>query len=118
LDRGIRDEHAVVAPESPTGGAIRQAVLDDQADSGVDDASCVVTARRSKVGHIGVKILAAGQAVVLRVKHNNVAWPLCERVAEVVESAPRQAIAVGTMAATGAGTPAIVAAAKADVWLG
>jgi hypothetical protein len=55
---------------------------------------------------------------VLGVEHDNVAWPFCERVAEVMESAARQAIAVGTMAAAGAGTPAVVAAPEADIWLG
>jgi hypothetical protein len=108
----------VVAPETPTGGAIRQAVLDDKANRGVNDASRVVTARRSQVGHVGIEILAAAEAIVLRVKHDQVAWPLGERVAEVVESAARQTIAIGTMAATGAETPAVVAAPEADVWLG
>ena len=67
LDRGVRDEHAVIAPEAPTGRAIRQAVLDDQADGGVDDASGVVTAGRSQVGHVGVEVLAAAGAIVLGV---------------------------------------------------
>src|SRR5947208_8032021 len=59
LDRGVGDEHAVLAPEGPTGGPIRQAVLDDQSDGGVDDASCVVAAGVGEVGHVGVEILAA-----------------------------------------------------------
>ncbi len=32
LDRGVGDEHAMVAPEGPFGGAIGEAVLDDQPD--------------------------------------------------------------------------------------
>jgi hypothetical protein len=108
----------MVAPETPTGGAIRQAVLDDQANRSVNDASRVVTTRRSKVGHVGIEILAAAEAIVLRVKHDQVAWPLGERVAEVVENAARQTIAIGTMAATRAETPAVVAAPEADVGLG
>ena len=80
----------MVAPETPTGGAIRQAVLDDKANRGVNDTSRVVTAPRSKVGHVGIEILAAAEAIVLRVKHDQITWPLGERVAEVVESACAQ----------------------------
>jgi hypothetical protein len=32
LDGGIRDEDTVIPPQVPTGGAIGQAVLDDEAD--------------------------------------------------------------------------------------
>src|SRR4051812_10998552 len=53
LDRGVGDEDAVLAPEGPTGGAIRQTVLDDQADRGVEDASGVVAAGLGQVGHVG-----------------------------------------------------------------
>ena len=55
------------SPEGPTGGAIRQAILNDQADGGVDDASGVVAAGVGEVGHVGVEVLAALGAVVLQV---------------------------------------------------
>ena len=54
------------SPEGPTGRAIRQAILDDEADGGVDDASGVVAAEVGEVGHVGVEVLAAASAVVLR----------------------------------------------------
>src|SRR4051794_11389880 len=72
LDRGVGDEHAVLAPEGPTGGAIRQAILDDQADGGIDDASGIVTAGVGRVGHVGVEVPAAAGAIVLRVDHDDV----------------------------------------------
>src|SRR6478672_1286423 len=52
LDRGVGDEDAVLTPEGPAGRAIRQAVLDDQADGGVDDAAGVVAAGAGQVGHV------------------------------------------------------------------
>src|SRR3954447_21904834 len=72
LDRGVRDEHAVVAPEAPTSGAVRQSVLDDAADGGIDDAAGVVTAGFGQVGHVGVEILAAAGAIVLGVEHDDI----------------------------------------------
>src|SRR5512135_641301 len=118
LDRGGGDEHAVVAPQSPAGGAVGQAVLDDQADGGVDDAAGVVTAGVGQVGHVGVEVPAALGAAVPRVEHDDVAGPAGEGIAEVVEGAAAQPIAVGAGAAAWAGPAAVVAAADADVGLG
>src|SRR3982750_3790583 len=85
LDRGIWDEDAVLSPEGPTGGAIRQAILDDQADGGIDDASGIVTAGVGPVGHVGVEVLATAGAIVLRVDHEDVGGPSGERIAQVVK---------------------------------
>src|SRR5512142_2694880 len=85
LDRGVGDEHPVVTPQAPTGGAVRQAVLDDQADGRVDDAAGVMAAGVGQVGHVGVEVLAAAGAVVLGVEHDDVAGPAGEGVTEVVE---------------------------------
>ena len=57
----------MLTPEGPAGRAIRQAVLDDQSDGGVDDPSGVVTARIGELGHVGVEVLVAGDAVMLGV---------------------------------------------------
>jgi hypothetical protein len=38
------------SPEGPTGGAIRQAILDDEADGGVDDASGVAYLLQLRLG--------------------------------------------------------------------
>ena len=75
----------MLSPEGPTGGAIRQAVLDDRSDGGVDDASCVVAAGVGEVGHVGVEILAARGAVMLRVDQDDIAGPPGERVTQVVK---------------------------------
>src|SRR5512143_2298005 len=118
LDRGEGDEHAVVAPQGPAGGAVGQAVLDDQPDGGVDDPACVVTAGVGQVGHVGVEVPAAPGTVVPGVEHDDVAGSSGEGVAEVVEGAAAPPIAVGAVAAARARPAAVVATAKADVGLG
>ena len=52
------------------------------------------------------------------VEYDKVAGPSGEGVAEVVEGAAAQTIAVGAVAAPRAGPAAVVAAAEADVGLG
>src|SRR5512135_2346179 len=72
LDRGVGDEHAVVAPQGPAGGAVGQAVLDDEPDGRLDDPAGVVAAWVGQVGHVGVEVLAALGAEVPGVKYNEV----------------------------------------------
>jgi hypothetical protein len=55
----------MVAPESPTGGAIRQATFDHHPSGKGDDAIGVVTAGRRQVGEVGGKILPTDRAIVL-----------------------------------------------------
>ena len=45
----------MIAPEVPTGGLVRQAVLDDQADGHRDDPMGVVAAGRGQVGQSALK---------------------------------------------------------------
>src|SRR6516225_4185238 len=115
LDRGERDEHAVVAPQGPLGGAVGQTVLHHEADGGGDDPAGVVAAGVGQVGHVGVEIAAALRAVVLGVEHHEVAGPAGEGVAEVVEGAAGGPVTVGAVATPGAGSAAVVAAPEADV---
>jgi hypothetical protein len=69
------DEDAVIPPEAPAGGLIGQAVLDDQADGRLDDATGIVAAGGGQVGHVGVEVLAALRAEVLGIAQADVAWP-------------------------------------------
>jgi hypothetical protein len=112
------DEHAVVAPQGPFGGTVRQAVFDHQPDGGVDDPAGVVAAGVGQVGHVGVEVLAALRAEVLGVEHDEVAGPSGEGVAEVVEDAAGGPVPVGAVAAPRAGPAAVVPAPEADVGLG
>ena len=56
----------MVAPQRPLGGAIGEAVLDDQPDGGVDDPAGVMAAGVGQLGGVGVEVLAAAGAKVLR----------------------------------------------------
>jgi hypothetical protein len=114
----MRDEHAVVAPQRPFGGAVGQAVLDHEADGGVDDPAGVVAPGVGQAGHVGVEIAVALRAVVLGVEHHEVARPAGEGVAEVVEGAARGPVTVGAMVTPRAGPAAVIAAPEADVGLG
>jgi hypothetical protein len=114
-DRGVGDEDAMIPPEAPAGGLIRQAVLDDEADGRGDDALGVVAAGSGQVGAVGVEVLAALRAEVLGVGQDEVAGPPGDKVAEVVEGALEDAIAVGAVTATGTGPSSEVAAAPAGL---
>ena len=105
----------MIAPEVPTGGTERQAVLDDQADGQVDDAVGVVAAGRGEVGRVGVEVLAAVGAVVLGVGQADVVGPPGEEIAEVMEGALELAIAVGAVPTAGTGPSLEVAAASEDL---
>jgi hypothetical protein len=105
----------VLSPEGPTGGAIGQAVLDDQADGGVDDAAGVVASGLGEVGHVGVEILATAGAIMLRVDQDDVAGSSGEGIAQVVKGAAGEAVAVGAMPAARTGSSAIIAALAGDL---
>jgi hypothetical protein len=108
----------MLSPEGPTGGAIRQAILNDEADGGVDDASGVVAAGVGEVGHVGIEILATAGAIMLGVDQDDVAGSAGEGIAQVVESASGEAVAIGAMAASRTGPPAVIAALAGDFGLG
>jgi len=108
----------VIAPEVPTGGPERQAVLDDQADGQVDDAVGVMATRRGEVGGVGVEVLAAAGAVVLGVGQAEVVGPPGEEIAEVMEGALELAIAVGAVSTAGTGPAFEVAAETEDLGRG
>jgi hypothetical protein len=106
------------SPEGPTGGAIRQAILDDQADGGVDDASGVVAAGVGEVGHVGVEVLATVGAIMLGVDQDDIARSAGEGIAQVVKSTASEAVAVGAMAASRTGPPAVIATLAGNFGLG
>ena len=118
LDRGPGDEDAMIAPEAPTGGLVGQAIFGDQADGYGDDPLGGMAAGCGQVGGVGIEVLAALRAVVLRVGQDEIARPAGDEVAEVVECASEDPIAVGTMATTRARTSPEVAAPMTDLRLG
>jgi hypothetical protein len=108
----------VLTPEGPAGRAIRQAILDDESDSGLDDTASVVAAGVGEVFHVGVEVFATSGAVMLRIEQDDVAGSAGEGIAEVVEGAACDAIAVGAMGASRAGPPTIIAALTGDLGFG
>ena len=108
----------MIPPEAPAGGLVGQAVLDDEADGPGHDPLGVMAAGGGQVATVGVEVLAAGGAVVLGVGQDDVARPPGGEVAEVVERALEDAVAVGAVVAARAGPPPKVAAALAGLGLG
>lgn len=89
----------MVAPQVPTGDAVRQAVLDHHAHGDGDDAMRVVTVGQGQVGHVGVKVMIAVRAAVLGVGEVQLAWPTAERVAQVVQLSGRGPQTIGAVPA-------------------
>ena len=114
LDRGVGDEDAMVPPEAPAGGLVRESVLDDEADGRGDDASGVVAAGGGQVGAVGVEVPAALRAEVLGGGQDEVTGATGDEIAEVVEGPWKDAVTIGAVAAAGAGPPPEVAAALAN----
>jgi hypothetical protein len=100
----------VLSPEGPTGGAIRQTIFDDEPDGGVDDTPGVVTARVSEFGRVGVEVLAASGAIMLRVGQQEITRSSCKGIPQVVECAASDSIAVRTVTASWTGPPSIISA--------
>src|ERR1035438_1471569 len=65
LDRGKGDEHAMIAPQVPGGGAVRQAILDDAPHGGGDDAVGIVPVGHRQIQRVGVEVMIAAPAIVL-----------------------------------------------------
>jgi hypothetical protein len=108
----------VVTPESPFGGAIGQAVLDDQPDGQVDDPAGVMAAGVGQVGHAGVEVLAAAGAVVLGIEHHDVTRPPGEGITQIMEGPATDPITIGTVTAVRAGAPPVDPAPDANLGLG
>lgn len=74
----------MVSPQMPTGGAVREAVLHDQAHRQTDNAMGVTGLRQGQVGHIGVERLAAPGAAVDRIGEYKVAGTPGNKVSQIV----------------------------------
>src|SRR6266542_5649671 len=83
LDGSVGHKDAMVSPEVPTGGTIRQAILDDHAYRQGNDAMRIVTSWRCQVRHVGVEILFALGAIVLRVPEVDIAGTSRDQITHV-----------------------------------
>ena len=117
LDRGERDEDAMVSPKAPTGGAIRQAVLRDQSHGQINHAVRVVTAWRSQRRHVRIEVLPALGAIMHRIGELNFVWPTREKVAQIMQRSTSSPISITTVSTACAGTTTMIATTPNDLRL-
>jgi len=115
LEGGERDKDAVVTPQVPTGGPIRQTVFNHQTDGCVYDTEGVVGVRQGQVQHIGVEIVSTGQTAMLRVDYLQLARPPGHRVAQIVEHPMGRPKPIRPVSASGARASWIIAGPSDDL---
>src|SRR5262245_14469180 len=114
LDGGEGDENTMVTPEMPTGGAVGQGVLDDQAHGQPLHAAGVQTLGRGEVREVGGKATATTAAAMPGEGNEQVTGPLGAGIAEVVEASRLQGVSAGAAATARAGACRVVAGAPVD----
>jgi hypothetical protein len=102
----------------PTGRAIGQTVLGDEADGEVLDAGGVLALGCGQVGHVGAEAEAAVGALVLGIGNDQIDGATSQDIAQIVQGAAGAATASGTLAAARAGSAGVVAAAPHHLGLG
>jgi len=95
-----------------------QAVFDDKANGRVNDASGIVAAASGQIGRAGVEVLTASGAVMLGEAYDEIAGAPGKGISEIVESAPFEPIAIGTVTASGTRTTPVIASMDADLGFG
>ena len=85
LNRGPGNKDPVVAPEVPTGGAIRQSVFDDHPNGRLLHAVGIMALRQRQVGHVGVEGASAAGAPVFGVGNHDVDRAAGAGVTEIME---------------------------------
>ena len=115
LDRCEWGEDAMISPQAPTGGAIRQTVLRDQSHRQVDHAVRVVAARRSQCRHVRVEVFPALGAIMHRIGKLNVVWPARAKIAQIMQCSMRRPISITTVSAARAGATTMSAATLNDL---
>src|SRR5579864_4302954 len=78
----------------------------------------VVSLGCSEVGHVGVEILAALAALVLRVGEMDFAWSTVDQIAEIVQLSAKKLVTTAAFAAAGARPMRKVTTAFDDFGLG
>jgi hypothetical protein len=71
----------------PTGGAVRQAVLNHAPHGGGNDAVGVMPVGHRQIQHVGIEVMIAALAIVLGIRHVQVARPPMNRVAQLMQFA-------------------------------
>ena len=106
----------MVAPEVPTGGLIRQAVLHHEPNGQGHDAIGVGGLGRGQVGHVGREIAAASGTVMLGIGDLDVAGPAPQRVAQIMQGAGEDPVPGVGLAALRTGPMLVVSTAPDQLW--
>jgi len=87
----------------PGGGSIRQAVLDHDPHGDGDHAVRVVAIGHRQIQHVGVEVMIAVAAAMLRIADVQIAWPAAHRVAQIVQGPVGRPQTIRRLSALGAG---------------
>ncbi len=85
LNRSKGYEDTVVSPEMPGGCPVRKTIFDDQPDSRRDDTVGVAAPGQCQVRHVGVEVLLAGRAIMLREPDAKIDRSFRSGVSQIVE---------------------------------
>ena len=118
LNRGMRDEDAMVTPQMPTGGLIGQAVLHHQAHGQRHHPVGIVGLGPGQVRHVGVEVLTAVGAMMLRIAEMDLTWPPRDPVPQVAQQTGDHSVSGATLAATGTRSTFEIPAPFNDLRLG
>jgi hypothetical protein len=106
----------MVAPEVPTGGLIGQAVLYHEPNGQGHDAMGVAGLGRGQVGHVRREIATAPGTVMLGIGDLDVAGPVPQRVAQIMQGAGEDPVPGAGLAALGTGPMLVVSTATDQLW--
>jgi hypothetical protein len=101
----------MVTPEVPRRRSVRQAILHDQTHGDRHDSVRVMTPGEGHIRHVGVEIMVAVSAVMLRIGEVDIVGVLGYQVPQVVQKTLDAPQARGACAATRTLAISIVAAA-------
>src|SRR5262249_51851162 len=118
LDRGKRNEHAVVAPQVPTCWAVGQTVFDHEADRQSDHPVGILTARRGQVREVGAKVLATLRTVMLGIGHTQSPRTPHIEIPQIMQPPMSLLVPIGRVPTMRARLPEVVATVGDDLGLG
>jgi hypothetical protein len=87
LDGGKRDEDAMIAPKVPTGTLIGQAILGNQTDGQLLNATGVKGLGQSQIGQVDTEVAVTVGTVMLGIGDNKVDGVAGARVPQVMQGA-------------------------------
>jgi len=118
LHRGTGHEHAVVAPQVPTGRAGGQAVLDHHADRQIDPPVGLLTARWGQIREVGAPVPATRCTVMLGRGHQQIPRTPPIEIPHIMQGPMRLLVPIGRVPTMRARLPEVVATVGDNLGLG